>query len=493
MFYLRYIASELRRRRGRTILTALGLGVGVGLVVTVTALSAGLDDAQSEVLEPLTGVGTDMTVNRPIEIGQGGDVAAGGPVELSEAERKKLEKEGAGPPQIDFNDLGDPGEEFETDQFVTTDLSFPASEVRKIAATEGVDGVSPALTLNVVHIEGTVPDTSSGTGAQVFGGPPEDGGGEAQGGGFGVAPISVTGVDPAETDLGLVKADQVTDGHFLRTAERSGAMLTNTYADENSLEVGDTVKVGDRKLDVVGIVKAPLGGDASDIYMQLETLQKVSDREGRVNALEVRASDVDSVDAVAQRIEGEFSGAEVTTAKDLSDRVSGSLVSAQNLSDKLGIALAIVALAAAFGIASLLTLSSVNKRTRELGTLKAVGWRKWRVVRQVSGESVAQGMLGGAAGAVIGIGGAALIGALGISLEASAGAEAATGAFGGPGGPLGDQVTAGSSTVTLGAPVDPALLLLAIGLALVGGLIAGTVGGMRAARLRPAEALRSVE
>ena len=72
MLYLRYIAAELRRRRGRTILTALGLGVGVGLVVTVTALSAGLDDAQSKVLEPLTGVGTEMTVDRPVQIGDGG-------------------------------------------------------------------------------------------------------------------------------------------------------------------------------------------------------------------------------------------------------------------------------------------------------------------------------------------------------------------------------------------------------------------------------------
>ena len=36
MFYLRYIAAELRRRKGRTVLTALGLAVGVGLVVTVT-------------------------------------------------------------------------------------------------------------------------------------------------------------------------------------------------------------------------------------------------------------------------------------------------------------------------------------------------------------------------------------------------------------------------------------------------------------------------
>ena len=39
MFYVTYMLSELRRRLGRTILTALGLGIGVGLVVTVTAVS----------------------------------------------------------------------------------------------------------------------------------------------------------------------------------------------------------------------------------------------------------------------------------------------------------------------------------------------------------------------------------------------------------------------------------------------------------------------
>jgi len=46
MFYIAYMLSELRRRRGRTILTALGLGVGVGLVVTVNALSRGRDLAR---------------------------------------------------------------------------------------------------------------------------------------------------------------------------------------------------------------------------------------------------------------------------------------------------------------------------------------------------------------------------------------------------------------------------------------------------------------
>ena len=68
MTRLTYLFSELRWRRGRTIFTALGLAVGVGLVVTVSTLSAGLDRAQQKVLEPLTGIGTDMSVTRPITV-----------------------------------------------------------------------------------------------------------------------------------------------------------------------------------------------------------------------------------------------------------------------------------------------------------------------------------------------------------------------------------------------------------------------------------------
>ena len=273
MLYLRYIASELRRRRGRTILTALGLGVGVGLVVTVTALSAGLDDAQSEVLEPLTGVGTDMTVKRPVQISDAGGPQIGGPGELSAAERRRLRREGAGPPQIDFSDLGDPGDRFSTDQFVTSDLSFPASEVTRIADTDGVAAVSPALTLNLIHIEGTIPDTSSDTAGGFVGPAPAPEGGAAPGGQLGLEPTTLTGIDPSETDLGLVKAEQVTEGRFLRPGERGSALLTETYADAQDLSVGDQVTVGERKLEVVGVVKAPLGGDASDIYMPLATLQ----------------------------------------------------------------------------------------------------------------------------------------------------------------------------------------------------------------------------
>ncbi len=62
MFYLRYVRNELVRRRARTILTALGLGLGVALVIVIAGVSSGLDKAQKKTLNPLAGIGTDLTV-----------------------------------------------------------------------------------------------------------------------------------------------------------------------------------------------------------------------------------------------------------------------------------------------------------------------------------------------------------------------------------------------------------------------------------------------
>src|SRR2546423_4322717 len=121
VFYLSYIGAELRRRAGRTALTALGLGVGVGLVVTVTALSQGLDDAQQKVLKPLTGVGTDMSVTRPLRVsgsGSGQSFTPGGgrgPAGLSQSERDALRKENGGGGRLNLRSLGAPGSKLSRD------------------------------------------------------------------------------------------------------------------------------------------------------------------------------------------------------------------------------------------------------------------------------------------------------------------------------------------------------------------------------------------
>jgi ABC-type antimicrobial peptide transport system permease subunit len=172
--------------------------------------------------------------------------------------------------------------------------------------------------------------------------------------------------------------------------------------------------------------------------------------------------------------------------------VSGTLVDARNLAGSLGKALEIVGLVSAFLIASLLTLSSVTKRVREIGTLKALGWPQRLVVRQVTGESLLQGLLGGAVGVVVGVVGALAISAFGPTLQATVGAAADQGPrlF----GPFGQGAVQPSATdVSLDAPVSNTIVLWAVALALLGGLVAGLVGSLRAARLRPADALRHID
>jgi putative ABC transport system permease protein len=159
-------------------------------------------------------------------------------------------------------------------------------------------------------------------------------------------------------------------------------------------------------------------------------------------------------------------------------------------------------------LAVLFTLSGVARRTREFGTLKAIGWSNGRIVRQVAGESLVQGLIGGAAGLALGLVGILLVNLVqptisgasaaefarggGASGSGQSGAGAAGGAFPGAGGGEGFRgIGQAAQNVVLHAPLSVGILAAAVGLAILGGLVAGAIGGWRAARLSPAEALRS--
>lgn len=589
MFYFSYLRSELLRRKSRTILTLLGLSVGVSLVIAISALSSGLDKAQKTALNPLSSIGTDLTVTLAPStttdtggsFGGGGGFAGGGFGGNSGARQVQQANQSA---ITDLAKLGKPGTKFVHDFFLPgTQLTFPQAQTKQIAALSGVSAVSSGLVLSAVHQSGTVPkivakiktggqtfsitgrvriqqtpaqraaiaacfaklvpssatsgsstskSSTTGNGGSALGGSTTGGSGRGGRGGFGgfggaaaakclpagfqnfrknfVTPTqeiqqlvnppqtnikstsyTIAGVDPTQPDIGLVTPSLLSSGKFFSTTSTDQALIADSYAAQNSLKLGSTLNLNGTKFSVIGLVKPPLGGQTADVYIPLTKLQTLASQKALTNVVLVRATNSKQVAAVQKEIETKFPNAQVASSKQVADQISGSLVDASKLSHRLGVALAALAALAAFLMAALLTLSSVGKRVRELGTLKALGWTQRRVIRQVVGESFAQGVLGGLLGVVLGIAIAAAIGAFGPTLSASSsnGASATATAFG-----LG-SLTARAVTdkIPLTAPIEIKILLLGFGLALLGGLLAGAAGAFRAARLRPADALRTVE
>jgi putative ABC transport system permease protein len=553
VFYLRYLRSELLRRRTRTILTLVGLALGVALVIAISGLSRGLDKAQSTALNPLSTIGTDLTVTRSPQQSSGGFGPGGG--DLLAANQSAV---------TDLSKLGKPGTHFVHDFFLPgTQLTFPTSQTSSISKLDGVAAVSSGLLLSAVHQEGVVPKIVAKikTGGQTFDirrriKPPTaaefaqmqaclakagvnqqaapqqqqgfGGGGQRTGGPFSnskaraclpkglrelrtkfttpdqtlkqiVDPpqtniksstYTIGGVDPSQPSIGLVTPSLLSSGRFLSPGGNDEALVSATYAKRQSLKLGSKLDLNGTSFTIVGLVKPPLGGQSADVYVPLAKLQTLAKQAGQANVILVRATSSSQVSNVQKEIEQTLGAdAQVASAKQVADSISGSLVDAANLSHNLGVVLAIIAAAAAFLLAALLTLSSIGKRVREIGTLKALGWSQRLVVRQVVGECLATGIVGGLLGVGLGALAAAAIGAFGPSLTASSTTGSGTDAFG-----LGQVLARSAKTsVSLTAPLSVSLLVLGFVLALAGGLIAGGAGALRAARLRPADALRQVE
>ena len=302
---------------------------------------------------------------------------------------------------------------------------------------------------------------------------------------------SVAGVDPSNETSGLITKSQVVSGTWF-TANPSDEVLVYTdYASTKKVKVGGTLTINSKTYKVVGLVQPTLTGDVSDIYFPLSTMQSLASAPGYVNEVLVSVKSSSDVAAVTKAIKAELPGATVLTSKSLADTVSGSLSNAHKLANDLGGVLAIVVLLAAFLIAGLLTLSSVAKRVREIGSLRAIGWTRGEVVRQVMAETVGIGIVGGVIGVAIGAGVSAVIAAVGPGLSVTStglqvGASTLSHLVG-----TSNQGTV-TSIVHLSAPIHATTILIAFGGALVGGVIAGMIGGWRAARLAPASALRNL-
>ena len=475
MFFVTYLRRELRRRMRQAIFIALGLALGIGLVVTVNAASAGVKKAQADVLSSLYGVGTDVTVTG----------ASPGPPTVGEPPKNAQTFQlGPGGAQTCSNGKCHNAAGETIDNLGSQYQGINAAEVAAVAKLHDVTAAAGGLTLTDNEI--TIPKN--------FGQP---GGSFPQPKGF-----SVDGVDTGHPSLGPLSAGTIKSGHSFTSTEADSdvAVVDSGYAKANSLKVGSTITISKTKFTVIGIVTQPQSGSPPDVYIPLARAQALGTGAGgslkdKVNTIYVSAASAADIPALQQEIKKLLPGDTVTTASSLASEVTGSLSTTAKLANDLGKWLSVLVLIAAFAVASLLTIAAVSRRVREFGTLKALGWRSRRIVSQVLGESVAMGIIGGAVGVGLGFAGAALITKIAPKLSATY--ATATGqrvATAGPNGSQSFTPTANHTVlVPMHASVTMSVIVLAVVLAVAGGLLAGTFGSWRIGRLRPAAALARVE
>ncbi|MEV0183077.1 ABC transporter permease [Streptomyces sp. NPDC050625] len=482
-----YLKRELGRRKKAALVVALGLALGIALVITVSSVSAGMTQAQDKVLKSLYGLGTDMTVTK------------------AQSAPKAGSSQG---PNFKFDAKSSSKTSQSSDRVMTQGgQALKSSLVEKVSAQKGVASAVGTLSLNVTKVDGSFTQGKaqssggSGSNGQAQGGPGGSTGGsgqpQVQGGGanFDVNNYSVAGIDVTHQELGPLASTKITSGRTFTASQTHAevAVVSKSYAKSKKYKVGSTFKISGTKYTVIGIATPSSSESTTDVYLPLKQAQTLADAEDKVTTIYVKATDSQQISAVKKAIQANISGTTVTTSADLASTVSGSLSTASSLASSVGKWLSIAVLAAAFLVAALLTSSAVSRRVREFGTLKALGWPSHKVTRQVVGESMVNGLLGGGLGIALGLAAAYTVTAISPKLTAQLGSTGGgPGGMGGPGGGGPGQSTASKLEIALTAPVSVTTIALAVGLAVTGGLIAGAMGGWRASRMRPADALRSV-
>jgi putative ABC transport system permease protein len=192
---------------------------------------------------------------------------------------------------------------------------------------------------------------------------------------------------------------QVVRGRLLAPGSSRETVLGVEAADRLGSKIGDTVVFDRARFRVVGIYRTGDKWRDSGAVAPLETIQELSSKKNVVTLIHVTVGPGADPHAVATSIERELPNlAAIESAADYDEVDQGfKILDAANLAISL---LAVVI--GAIGVMNTMIMS-VFERTREIGILRAVGWRGSRILRMIVLESLGLCLVAAGIGVALGI------------------------------------------------------------------------------------------
>lgn len=277
------------------------------------------------------------------------------------------------------------------------------------------------------------------------------------------ANVPLRGVSPA---AGAIRGDlRLIEGRWFETGRNEVIVGNGAARSFAGLGVGQTLKVGQNTWTVVGRFTGGGGSAESEIWTDALVLQPAYNRGSEYQALYAKLTSPEKFQDFKDALTAD-PRLKVRVLKQ-SEMLAEQSTMLTSLVTNLGVFIAaLMAIGALFGALNTM-YSAVSGRTREIATLRALGFGASPIIISILCESLVITLVGGAAGSA-------------ISYAAFNGYQAATINF---------QTF---SQVAFAFAVTPRLLMLAMVWAAVLGLVGGFFPALRAARLPVASALRAV-
>jgi len=288
------------------------------------------------------------------------------------------------------------------------------------------------------------------------------------------ATLSITGVDPQVWKY--MNALEVESGRLLEPADNYVAVIGSGVASgiyKKDIGVNQVITINGKSVRVVGILKEQGGGEDRQIYMPVGVaVNVITDAKKDVfDSIQVKAQSVDVVDTVStavttklmiSRHDNNAAGQDfsVNTLKSRAASVT-SMISSMSLF--LGAIAAVSLIVGAVGIANTM-FTSVLEKTKEIGTMKAIGAKNRDILMIFLFNSAMVGFVGGFFGVILGALLSSIFPMIGVTMMRSGGGTSLS--------------------------LSPSLMVFGLTLAVLIGVISGVVPAYRASKLKPVDALR---
>ncbi|HEY5005702.1 MAG TPA: FtsX-like permease family protein [Ktedonobacteraceae bacterium] len=275
-------------------------------------------------------------------------------------------------------------------------------------------------------------------------------------------------------------------------ANANVAIMSQTLATANNLQVGSTFTLKGKTLTLIGLYTTGQTFADNSLVVPMATMQNLFAVQG-VDSITVYAQSYEQVDAVAAKLRTSLGKAYdvVTEASNYTSTID-ALNAAQN-SIKLALIVSIITSVMVIIFAVFIT---VRERTTEIGTLKAIGASHWQVIRQFWGEVLALSAIAAIlAVLLLATLGPVISQAFNISTP-TAPTTTTPGRFGGGGFAQGRSLFASQAAAQLSnvhlssATLNVQSLLIIVGLGMGLAVLTSVIPSWYVARIKPAEVLR---